>query len=71
MAPLPGASGVGGEAFSALVALRKLFERIGSTYVKLGQFVASSPTLFPKDYVVEFQKCLDSTEPLEWRVIKQ
>mmetsp|Transcript_15395 Transcript_15395/g.22720 ORF Transcript_15395/g.22720 Transcript_15395/m.22720 type:complete len:559 (-) Transcript_15395:269-1945(-) len=70
-APLPGASGVGGEAFSAPVALRKLFERLGSTYVKLGQFVASSPSLFPKDYVVEFQKCLDSTEPLEWRVIKR
>ena len=26
--------------------LRKLFERLGSTYIKLGQFIASSPTLF-------------------------
>ena len=58
------------ETFSVPVALRKLFERLGATYVKLGQFVASSPTLFPKEYVLEFQKCLDATEPLEWSVIK-
>jgi aarF domain-containing kinase len=35
-----------------------------------GQFIASSPTIFPKEYVLEFQKCLDQTEPLEWSVIK-
>mmetsp|Transcript_10520 Transcript_10520/g.11996 ORF Transcript_10520/g.11996 Transcript_10520/m.11996 type:complete len:561 (+) Transcript_10520:121-1803(+) len=58
------------EEFSAPVALRKLFERLGATYIKLGQFIASSPTLFPKEYVVEFQKCLDATESLEWSVIK-
>lgn len=63
--------GPAAEEFSAPVALRKLFERLGATYVKLGQFVASSPTLFPKEYVLEFQKCLDSTEPLDWPVIKR
>jgi aarF domain-containing kinase len=26
--------------------------------------------LFPKEYVLEFQKCLDSTEPLDWKVVK-
>jgi len=51
--------------------LRTLFERMGSTYVKLGQFIASSPTLFPKEYVVEFQKCLDQTEPLPWSSIRK
>lgn len=59
------------EEFSFPVALRKLFERLGATYIKLGQFVASSPTLFPKEYVLEFQKCLDATEPLDWSVIKR
>lgn len=58
------------EEFSAPVALRKLFERLGATYVKLGQFVASSPSLFPEEYVREFQKCLDSTEPLAWSVVE-
>jgi aarF domain-containing kinase len=57
--------------FSPPEALRFLFEKLGATYVKLGQFIASSPTLFPKEYVVEFQKCLDNTDPLEWSVIKQ
>ena len=52
------------------VVLRKLFNRLGSTYIKLGQFVASSPTLFPPEYVLEFQKCLDSAPPVPWSVIK-
>ena len=30
------------------VLLRKLFERLGATYIKLGQFIASSPSLFPE-----------------------
>lgn len=58
------------EEFSYPVALRKLFERLGATYVKLGQFVASSPSLFPAEYVLEFQKCLDSTEPLPYGIVK-
>jgi aarF domain-containing kinase len=56
--------------FSAPKVIRTLFERLGATYIKLGQFIASSPTLFPKEYVLEFQKCLDKTDPIEWRIIK-
>jgi len=50
--------------------LRTLFERLGATYIKLGQFVASSPTIFPAEYVREFQKCLDQTDPLPWRTVE-
>lgn len=57
--------------FSAPKAIRTLFEKLGATYIKLGQFIASSPTLFPKEYVLEFQKLLDQTDPLNWRNIKQ
>jgi 2,4-dichlorophenol 6-monooxygenase len=39
-------------------------EELGATYVKVGQFIASSPTLFPPEYVQEFQKTLDKT-PLQ------
>ncbi|XP_071934380.1 uncharacterized aarF domain-containing protein kinase At5g05200, chloroplastic-like isoform X2 [Coffea arabica] len=39
--------------------LRRLFERMGATYIKLGQFIASAPTLFPPQYVQEFQYCFD------------
>lgn len=52
------------------VVLRKLFEQLGATYVKLGQFIASSPSLFPAEYVLEFQKCLDKTDPVDWAIIK-
>ncbi len=37
----------------------------------VGQFIASSPTLFPEEYVLEFEKCLDRTEPVPWQVIKK
>lgn len=53
------------------VILRKLFERLGATYIKLGQFIASSPSLFPEEYVLEFQKCLDQTEPVPFSRIKR
>lgn len=51
--------------------LRKLFEKLGATYIKFGQFIASSPTLFPEAYVREFQKCLDATNPVPFDVIKR
>lgn len=34
--------------------------------LQVGQFIASSPTLFPADYVKEFQKCLDKTDSIPW-----
>ena len=51
--------------------LRRLFEKLGATYIKLGQFIASSPTLFPKPYVQEFQKCLDKTDAVPWKIISR
>jgi aarF domain-containing kinase len=38
----------GGQLDPPQVVLRKLFERLGATYIKLGQFIASSPSLFPE-----------------------
>lgn len=60
----------GGRIDPPQVVLRKLFEKLGATYIKLGQFIASSPSLFPDEYVLEFQKCLDKTQPLPYAVIK-
>ncbi len=51
--------------------LRKLFEKLGATYIKLGQFIASSPSVFPDEYVTEFQKCLDKAEPVPFEQIKK
>jgi len=51
--------------------LRNIFEELGATYIKLGQFVASSPTFFPQEYVEEFQNCLDKTKPFPFSVAKK
>lgn len=51
--------------------LRQTFERLGATYIKLGQFIASSPSIFPRDYVEEFQLCLDRTPPVAWQVMRK
>ena len=51
--------------------LRTIFEDLGATYIKLGQFIASSPTFFPQDYVEEFQNCLDKTKPFPFSVAKK
>lgn len=61
----------GGNPEQPQVVLRKLFERLGATYIKLGQFIASSPTLFPPEYVLEFQKCLDKTPPVPFGTIRR
>lgn len=51
--------------------VRRLFEELGATYIKLGQFIASSPTLFPPDYVMEFQSCLDNSPVVPFSTIKE
>lgn len=50
--------------------LRKLFEKMGATYIKLGQFIASTPTLFPAAYVEEFQNCFDRAPTVPFNVIE-
>jgi aarF domain-containing kinase len=48
---------------------RELFESLGVTYIKLGQFIASAPTFFPADYVREFEHCLDQAPSLPFAQI--
>jgi predicted unusual protein kinase regulating ubiquinone biosynthesis (AarF/ABC1/UbiB family) len=50
--------------------LRETFESLGATYIKLGQFIASSPTFFPKEYVDEFQGCLDRTPSIPFSDVR-
>jgi predicted unusual protein kinase regulating ubiquinone biosynthesis (AarF/ABC1/UbiB family) len=51
--------------------LRETAEKLGTTYIKLGQFIASSPSIFPSAYVEEFQKCLDRTPPIPFHQIRR
>ena len=50
--------------------MRETFESLGSTYIKLGQFIASTPSLFPREFVEEFQGCLDQTPKLPFSYIE-
>lgn len=51
--------------------LKRLFEELGATYIKLGQFIASSPTLFPAEFVLEFQSCLDNSPTVSYNAIRK
>ncbi len=69
-----GVTGLGwllGDRPPAPALIRQTFERLGATYIKLGQFIASSPSFFPAEYVEEFQLCLDRTEPLPFSVMEK
>lgn len=53
------------------VRTREAFEELGATYIKLGQFMASAPSLFPEDFTREMEKCLDSVRPMPfWEIRK-
>ncbi len=45
------------------IAVRRSFVRLGPTFVKLGQIIASSPGLFPRAFTEEFRKLLDALPP--------
>ena len=51
--------------------LKETFEQLGTTYIKIGQFIASTPSLFPREYAEAFQSCLDQTTPLSYAYIEQ
>lgn len=51
--------------------VRELFEALGATYIKFGQFIASSPSVFPKEYVDEFQRCLDQTPSIPFSKVRK
>lgn len=66
-----GASWLSGNKPPVPKLLRSSFEQLGSTYIKLGQFIASSPSFFPDEYVTEFQQCLDDAPAIAFKEIKK
>ncbi|TGK37543.1 AarF/ABC1/UbiB kinase family protein [Leptospira gomenensis] len=63
---------LGGDSSETIaIRLREAFEELGATYIKLGQFIASAPSLFPEEFVTEMQKCLDSVRPLSFSVVEK
>ena len=52
-------------------ALRLFMERMGGVYIKLGQFVASSPSVFPAALVKELELLLDKAAPMPRDIVMQ
>lgn len=56
---------------SAPVRLRKAFEELGPTFVKLGQLLASRPDLIPQEFCDEFKVLHDQVEPVSFSAIRK
>lgn len=48
------------------VGFRRALERLGPTFIKMGQFLALRPDLIPQDYCDELLKLLDRVDPFPW-----
>ena len=51
--------------------LRRVFERLGSTFVKLGQIISSGEGLFPNELVTEFRLLRDRVAPESFSEIRE
>jgi hypothetical protein len=52
-------------------AIRCTFDDLGGTFLKFGQLVASSPSLFGEEVSTEFRGCLDSGPPIPFRSLRR
>ena len=61
------------EASNAYISLRmrKAVERLGSTYIKLGQIISSGEGLFPAELVNELKLCRDQVPPIPFNEVQQ
>ncbi len=51
--------------------LRIAAERLGPTYIKLGQIISSGEGIFPEPLVAEFRKCRDQVPPEPFGVVRR
>ena len=51
--------------------LRVAAEKLGPTYIKLGQIVSSGDGIFPPELVAEFKWCRDQVKPEPWPLIER
>ncbi len=63
----------GGSASIAGISrrLRVAAERLGPTYIKLGQIIASGDGIFPPELVAEFKWCRDQVPAEPWPVVER
>ncbi|HYC24028.1 MAG TPA: AarF/UbiB family protein [Candidatus Bathyarchaeia archaeon] len=51
--------------------LRRAFERLGPSYIKLGQIISSGQGIFPDELVEEFKRCRDQVPAETFATVKQ
>ena len=51
--------------------LREAAERLGPTYIKLGQIISSGEGIFPAELVAEFVKCRDQVPPEGFATVRR
>jgi ubiquinone biosynthesis protein len=51
--------------------LRLVAERLGPTYIKLGQIISSGQGIFPEELVSEFKRCRDQVPPEPFAVVRR
>ncbi len=51
--------------------LRRAFERLGPTYIKLGQILSSGEGLFPEELVAEFRLCRDQVPAESFAAVRR
>jgi ubiquinone biosynthesis protein len=51
--------------------LRRAFERLGPTYIKLGQIISAGEGVFPEPLVEEFKKCRDQVPPEPFPAVRR
>ncbi len=63
----------GGSASKAGLSrrMRVAAERLGPTYIKLGQIISSGEGLFPDELVNEFKRCRDQVPPERFAVVRE
>ena len=59
-----------GEAQKPEVMLRRTLERLGPTFIKLGQLLSVRPDLIPKDYCKELEKLQDKVPEFSYQEVK-